>query len=208
MGRIIAEMLNNEIVVTRYESSGGFIIPDNISQKKNLVAIIKGNLDEDEKIEELLPEELAVSREEFLMVLLDKSEECQKRYLEYGKGLYSSRDVKKGITWAEVAYLVYYVGGIDKSLDWNSIKPRKEDRVCILNEIVDGKKKLDAKLADYKNRLDMEYYIKSIIGGNRYIPLPMYCAFVDLCAKDDLNIDLNMDIMFKKLSKQELSELF
>ena len=208
MGRIFAEMLNDKIVVTRYESSDGFVIPNSISQKKNLVAIINGNLDEDEKNTELSPEEIAVSREEFLLVLLSSGEECQKNYLEYGKGLYSSRDVKKGITWAEVAYLLHYVGGIKKSLDWNDIRPRKEDRVCVLNEIVDGKKKLDVKLADYKNRLDMEYYIKSIINGNRYIPLPMYCAFEDLCANDGLDIELNSDMMFQKLSKQELGMLF
>lgn len=201
-------MLGDKIVVTRYESSDGFIIPDNISQKKNLVAIINGNLDEDEKIDEIPPEELAVPREDFLMLLLNIGEENQKNYLEYGKGLYSSKDIKKGITWAEVAYLLYYVGGIKKSLDWNSIKPRKEDRVCVLNDITDGKKRLNVKLADYKNRLDMEYYIKAIIDGNRYIPLPMYCAFVDLCSNDDISeLDLNIDMMFKKISKQELSKL-
>lgn len=208
MGRIFVEMISGNIVVTRYESDG-FVIPDNISQKKKVVAIINSNLDSDKKDEQIPLEQLAVPREEFLSTLLGLSEKCQEKYITYGKGLYSMEDMRKGITWAEVAYLLYYVGGIDKSLDWNSIRPRQEDRVCVLHEIVYGKKGLDEKLASYKNRLDMEYYIRSIISGSRYIPLPLYCSFVDLCNNDSVSeLNLDMSMMFKKMSKHELNLLF
>lgn len=211
MGRIIAEIVDNRLIVTEYKSSDGFVIPDKIVQDKKVVATIKDNIDTDTDSNvdvPIDPKELAVPREEFLIKLLSMSEGCVSRYSKYGKGLYSEKDMKKGITWAEVTYLLHYVGGVENSIDWSSIKPRVEDRVCVLHEIVYGKKKLDEKLASYKNRVDMEYYIGSIISGKRYIPLPLYCSFVDLSYNEGVDIELNLDMMFKKISVHEFNLLF
>ena len=211
MGRLSVEMIKDNIVVTRFESAG-YVIPDNISQKKQVVAIINSNLDSEDVSETSIPvDKLAVPRKEFITKLLSISSECQERYSVYGKGLYSLKDMEKGITWAEVAYLLYYVGGLDRVLDWNAITPRENDRVCVLYEVVsEVNRKLDVKLASYKNRLDMENYIKSIISGGRYIPLPMYCSFVDLCDNGDVieEIELDIDMMFKKISVAEFNKLF
>ena len=208
MGRIIAELMDDKIVVTKYESPDGFVIPNSISQKKNLVAIIKKNLDVD-GVEELSPEDLAVTRQEFLMKLLNSSPECRDKYCYYGKGLYSYNDMTKGITWAEASYLLLYTGVLNHSIsDWNTIKPDSRYKVCVLSEIQeDGSKVLDERLASYKNRLDMENYIKAIKDGKRYIPLIIYCSFIDVCSNSAINVNLSKDMLFKKVSMQELKEL-
>lgn len=212
MGRIFVEMIQDNLVVTKYESDG-FVIPDNISQKKKVVALIENNLDLDKTEDFLSDDMLAVPREEFLSTLLSFGEECQEKYVTYGKGLYSITDMKRGITWAEVAYLLYYVGGVQRVLDWREIRPVSTHKVCVLHEVNDGRKILDEKLADYKSRLDMEHYIKLIVSGNRYIPLPLYCSYIDLCNNEDCNSEesgLNLDIsmMFKKMSKQDMGVIF
>lgn len=205
MGKIIAELHDNKVFVTRYESPSGFIIPDKLSQEKS---IIRENIDQEEVVEEVSTDDkLAVPRQEFIEMLLKLNKNCQEAYKIYGKGLYSYKDLAKGITWAEVAYLLYYIGGIKRTVDWGDIKPQKEDRVCVLNEIVNNQKNLDEKLADYKNRLDMANYIKAIIKRDRYIPLPMYCAFSDLLLNDSINIALQKEDMFKKISKADFKML-
>lgn len=202
MGRLFVEMMNNNVVITRYESDG-LVIPDNISQRREVVAIINSNLDTDSNTTTVVGD-MALSREDFISYLLSQGKDYQDRYVEFGRGLYSMKDIKKGITWSEVAYLLHYVGNIPKSLDWNSISPRKQDRVCVLHELDGASRRLDVKLAHYKNRLDMENYIRAIVGGNRYIPLPLYCSFVDLCENNVLGqAELNLDMMFKKVSEQE-----
>lgn len=209
MGKISAELIGDSIVVTRYETDG-FIIPDKISQEKNIVSIITNNIDTDVKEENSLEQdEIAVNRGKFLYTLLSLGDEgCKGRYLEYCKGLYSEMDMKRGITWSEVAYLLYYVGGLDRKLRWSDIKPKEGYKVCVLQEISDGRKVVNEKLAMYKNRLDMEYYIKAIVSGKRYIPLPLYCSFIELMNNDGLEIELKEDMMFKKISEYDLSVMF
>lgn len=208
MGRIISELVGEEIIVTKYESNG-FVIPDNLSQEKiNIVTrSINSNLDKDELENILSDDEIAISRETFLFKLLSMSDECVDRYSIYGKGLYSSNDMKKGITLSEVAYLVYYVGGISRTLNWSEIKPSSNYKVCVLQELVDGKKLINEKLAMYKNRVDMEYYIKSIRDGNRFIPLPLYCSFIDLINNSDIDFHIDKSMFFRRLSKSEFENL-
>lgn len=209
MSRIIAEVKDGSLVVTRFESKEGFVIPDDIVQSKRAVSIIYKNLDADTEDSNGVVDDskLAVSREEFLLKVLSISESCMERYSKFGKGLYSKSDMQRGITWAEVAYLLHYVVGLEESLDWNEIRPAKDDRVCVSHEIVYGKKRLDEKLASYKNRLDMERYISSIVSGKRYIPLPLYCSFIDLMNQDGLETELTLNMMFKKISKEEFKLL-
>lgn len=206
MGRIFVDMVKDNIVITRYVSDG-FVIPENISQKRRVVAIIESNLDLDKDCTPLPEDRVAVPREDFLTTILGYGEENQVRYFTYGKGLYSMNDMRRGITWAEVAYLLYYIGGLDKVLNWREVKPLSNYNVCVLHEISDGRKILDEKLADYKNRLDMEYYIKLMASGSRYVPLPMYCSFVDLLNHEDSGISLNMGNMFDKVSKKDIEML-
>ena len=207
MGKIIAELNGNKIVVTRYESNG-FIIPDRISQEKKIISIINSSIDTDEVEETVVDSNLkVVPRNKFIYKLLSESgEESKDNYLKYCKGLYSERDMNRGITWAEASYLIYFVGGLEKSLDWNTIKPTKGFKVSVVQDIISGQKYISDRLASYKNRLDMEYYIKAIIKGERYVPFPLYCAFKDLenkgvCPVDEVN-------MFRKMSEKELEELF
>lgn len=209
MGRILSELVGEEIIVTRYESNG-FVIPDKLSQEKfDIVSrSISDNLDTDDKDKILSSDEIAVGRGEFLFRLLSMSNECVDKYSIYGKGLYSSNDMNKGITLAEVAYLVYYVGGIKRTLNWSNIKPSKKFKVCVLQELVEGKKLINEKLAMYKNRQDMEYYIKSIRNGERFIPLPLYCAYVDFMNNEDVDLELTEDLFFKRLSEAEFNSIF
>lgn len=209
MGRILSELVGEEIIVTRYESNG-FVIPDKLSQEKfDIVSrSISDNLDTDDKDKILSSDEIAVGRGEFLFRLLSMSDECVDKYSIYGKGLYSSNDMNKGITLAEVAYLVYYVGGINRTLNWSNIKPSKKFKVCVLQELVEGKKLINEKLAMYKNRQDMEYYIKSIRNGERFIPLPLYCAYVDFMNNKDVDLELTEDLFFKRLSEAEFNSIF
>lgn len=209
MGRILSELVGEEIIVTRYESNG-FVIPDKLSQEKfDIVSrSISDNLDTDDKDKILSSDEIAVGRGEFLFRLLSMSDECVDKYSIYGKGLYSSNDMNKGITLAEVAYLVYYVGGIKRTLNWSNIKPSKKFKVCVLQELVEGKKLINEKLAMYKNRQDMEYYIKSIRNGERFIPLPLYCAYVDFMNNEDVDLELTEDLFFKRLSEAEFNSIF
>ena len=209
MGRILSELVGEEIIVTRYESNG-FVIPDKLSQEKfDIVSrSISDNLDTDDKDKTLSSDEIAVGRGEFLFRLLSMSDECVDKYSIYGKGLYSSNDMNKGITLAEVAYLVYYVGGIKRTLNWSNIKPIKKFKVCVLQELVEGKKLINEKLAMYKNRQDMEYYIKSIRNGERFIPLPLYCAYVDFMNNEDVDLELTEDLFFKRLSEAEFNSIF
>ena len=209
MGRIIAEIVGDKLIVTKYDSNG-FVIPDKITQDRKIISIIRGNLDKDiSKTQDVLDDkDYAVTREEFLVKILSMGSECVERYSKFGKGLYSEKDMKKGITWSEVAYLVHYVLGLPNSIDWNTIKPSKNDRVCVVHEIVSGDKVLDERLASYKSRLDMENYIGSIVSGKRYIPLPMYFSFVDLLNNPGLETDLSIDMMFKKVSRAEFELLF
>lgn len=207
MGKISAKLTNNQIIVTRYESDG-YVIPKKISQEKNVIAIIDKNIDTDADIGVLEPEYKAVPRRDFIIKLLTSVEDIEDSYSVYAKGLYSSRDMGKGITWAEVAYLLYYVGKVDRLLDWRDIKPDPNYHVCVLQEIVDNRKVLNEKLAMYKNRIDMESYINSIISGKRYIPLPLYCAYVELISNPDLNLELSIGSMFKKVSEKDLGYIF
>lgn len=209
MGRILSELVGEEIIVTRYESNG-FVIPDKLSQEKfDIVSrSISDNLDTDDKDKILSSDEIAVGRGEFLFRLLSMSDECVDKYSIYGKGLYSSNDMNKGITLAEVAYLVYYVGGIKRTLNWSNIKPSKKFKVCVLQELVEGKKLINEKLAMYKNRQDMEYYIKSIRNGERFIPLPLYCAYVDFMNNEDVDLELTEELFFKRLSEAEFNSIF
>lgn len=209
MGRILSELVGEEIIVTRYESNG-FVIPDKLSQEKfDIVSrSISDNLDTDDKDKILSSDEIAVGRGEFLFRLLSMSNECVDKYSIYGKGLYSSNDMNKGITLAEVAYLVYYVGGINRTLNWSNIKPSKKFKVCVLQELVEGKKLINEKLAMYKNRQDMEYYIKSIRNGERFIPLPLYCAYVDFMNNEDVDLELTEGLFFKRLSEAEFNSIF
>ncbi len=209
MGRILSELVGEEIIVTRYESNG-FVIPDKLSQEKfDIVSrSISDNLDTDDKDKILSSDEIAVGRGEFLFRLLSMSDECVDKYSIYGKGLYSSNDMNKGITLAEVAYLVYYVGGIKRTLNWSNIKPSKKFKVCVLQELVEGRKLINEKLAMYKNRQDMEYYIKSIRNGERFIPLPLYCAYVDFMNNEDVDLELSEDLFFKRLSEAEFNSIF
>lgn len=208
MGRIIAELVNDNIVVTKYESNG-FIIPDRISQK-NLEVItntINSNLDKDNYGISISDENIAVCRKDFILRLLSMDDDCINNYAIFGKGLYSSNDMSRGITIAEVAYLLYYIGGVRRTLVWDNIKPSSSFKVCVLQDIIDGKRLINEKLALYKNRLDMEYYIKSMRIGKRYIPLPLYCAFIDLINNPEVDLDLTESDFFKKLSKSEFDSL-
>lgn len=209
MGRVISELVGGEIVVTRYESNG-FIIPDKLSQEKiQLVSnVMNSNLDKYESDCNLSDDKIAISRGDFIFRLLSMSDECVEKYSTYGKGLYSSNDMLRGITLAEVAYLVYYVGGIKRTLNWGNIKPSRKFKVCVLQELVEGKKLINEKLAMYKNRQDMEYYIKSIRNGERFIPLPLYCAFVDFMNNKDVGLELTEDLFFKRLSESEFNIIF
>lgn len=216
MGRISAEVVGNDIIVTKYDSDGS-IIPNKITQNRKVVAIINKNLDSDPEKDikvEAGPEEIAVPREEFIVRLLSTSEDCARRYGVYGKGLYSESDMRRGITWAEVAYLLHYVGGYKDNVDWNTIRPRPQDKVCVLHKIEQGTgdktgTELDERLASYKNRLDMERYIGTIVAGKRYIPLPLYCSFVDMLNNTDMGIGvvLNIDMMFKKVAQSDLERI-
>lgn len=208
MGRIISELVGNKIVVTKYESNG-FVIPDKLSQEKiQLVSnVMNSNLDRDDSEYLLSDDEIAISRGDFIFKLLSMSDECVEKYKIYGKGLYSSSDMLRGITLAEVAYLVYYVGGVSRTLNWGSIKPSENLKVCVLQELLNGKKVINEKLAMYKNRIDMEYYIKATRDGKRYIPLPLYCAFIDLINNPDVDLELDESLFFKRLSKLEFEKL-
>lgn len=208
MGRIISELVGDKIVVTKYESNG-FVIPDKLSQEKiQLVSnVMKSNLDSDDSEYLLSDDEIAISRGDFIFKLLSMSDECVEKYKTYGKGLYSSNDMLRGITLAETAYLLYYVGGVSRTLNWGNIRPSGNFKVCVLQELVNDKKVVNEKLAMYKNRIDMEYYIKAIRDGKRYIPLPLYCSFVDLINNPDVDIDLDESMLFKRLSKSELEKL-
>lgn len=208
MGRIISELVGNKIVVTKYESNG-FVIPYKLSQEKiQLVSnVMNSNLDRDDSEYLLSDDEIAISRGDFIFKLLSMSDECVEKYKIYGKGLYSSSDMLRGITLAEVAYLVYYIGGVSRTLNWGSIKPSENFKVCVLQELLNGKKVINEKLAMYKNRIDMEYYIKAIRDGKRYIPLPLYCAFIDLINNPDVGLELDESLFFKRLSKLEFEKL-
>ena len=207
MGKLSAHLVGDSIFVTRFESSG-HVIPNNISQEERVVAIIDNSIDTDVDIKVLEPEYKAVPRRDFLIKLLTSVEGSDAKYSVYAKGLYSAEDMHKGITWCEVAYLLYYVGGINHVLDWRNITPEPKYNVCVLQEVVVDKKVINEKLAMYKSRLDMESYIGSLIGGKRYIPLPLYCAYIDLVANDELGLKLSTEHMFKKVSEKDLSCVF
>ena len=209
MGKISAELVGNSVVVTRFESNG-FIIPDKISQERKIISIINNSIDkENEEKENVQTTVKLVARGDFIYKLLSASGGNEDLYIKYCKGLYSEKDMKKGITWAEVAYLLYYVGGLDRSLKWGSIKPIKGYRVCVLQELSNGAKIVNEKLALYKNRLDMEYYIKAIIRGERYIPLPLYCSYIDLLnRKEDIEADISIEDMFRKVYDWEFERIF
>lgn len=209
MGRIFSELVGNEIIVTRYESNG-FVIPDRLSQDKiNIVnSVMSSNIDSDDSMSCVGDDSLAVSRRDFIFKLLSMSDSCIERYSEYCKDLYSYDDMSRGITLCEVAYLIYYVGGVSRTLDWGSINPGKSFKVCVLQELDNSRKVINEKLAMYKNRLDMDSYIKSMRTGARYIPLPLYCAFVDFMNNGDVDIVTDESFFFKKLSKSELDRLF
>lgn len=209
MGRIFSELVGNEIIVTRYESNG-FVIPDRLSQDKiNIVnSVMSSNIDSDDSMSCVGDDSLAVSRRDFIFKLLSMSDSCIERYSEYCKNLYSYDDMSRGITLCEVAYLIYYVGGVSRTLDWSSINPGNSFKVCVLQELDNSRKVINEKLAMYKNRLDMDSYIKSMRTGARYIPLPLYCAFVDFMNNGDVDIVTDESFFFKKLSKSELDRLF
>lgn len=209
MGKIVSELMEDEVIITKYKSTR-FVIPENISQEKIKVIndSILNNLEEDTS-SVFTEDNTAALRRDFIYMLLSTSGGCLKRFEIYGKGLYSYDDLNKSITWSEAAYLLHYVGKMKKSLDWNKIEPKKY-KVCILQEVSGGSKILNDKIAMYKNRLDMEEYIKSMVTGKRYIPLPLYCSFIDLCYnskyKDEFGLNENM--LFKKVSVSELSKIF
>lgn len=209
MGKIVSELIGDEVIITKYKSTR-FVIPENISQEKIKVIneSIINNLDNDNAND--YPDDMtACFRRDFIYMLLGSSDECLSKFEIYGKGLYSYEDLNKGITWAEVAYFLHYVLGIKKSIDWNEISPNKY-KVCVLHEVTKGSKILNNKIAMYKNRLDMEGYIKSMVTGKRYIPLPLYCSFIDLCynSKYRDEFGLKEDMLFKKVSISELSKIF
>lgn len=208
MGKIVSELVGSEIIVTRYESDGLYI-PDRLSQEKVEIVTksINSNLDKDDISLILSDDEISVSREDFIFSLLSMSDECIERYSVYGKGLYSSSDMIRGITLAEVAYLVYYVGGVERTLNWDNIEPSKKFKICVLQELIDGEKLINEKLSMYKNRVDMEYYIKSIRDGKRFIPIQLYCSFIDLANNPDVDIALDENLFFKRLSKSEFNIL-
>ena len=208
MGRIFSELADNEIIVTKYESNG-FIIPDKLSQEKIevMTKLIDDNLDREDSSSLSCNSDTGVSRREFLFKLLGMSDECLKKYSKYGKGLYSFEDMNRGITLCEVAYLVYYVGGVDRVLDWNNIKESEKYKVCVLLELVNGKKIVNEKLAMYKNSIDMENYIKSIRSGKRFIPLPLYCAYMDFISNTDVDICCDENMLFRRITRSEFNSL-
>lgn len=215
MGKISAQLVENSIIITKFNSNG-FIVPYGISQERNIVSVISSNVDMDTSEDDSREKDSvvrAVSRGEFIFKLLSLLEkqgsDLESKYSFFCKGLYSESDLKKGITWSEAAYLLYYVGELGRCLDWKSIKPKEGYRICVLQEVVHGRKVINEKLAMYKNRLDMEYYIRSIVKGDRFIPLPLYCAYYDLISSGSLDgiAELNLSMMFRKVSEDEFNRL-
>lgn len=208
MGRIfVVTDDSGKLVITKY-GSNGTIIPMGINQDNEITAMITDNWDSDkEEPKELEPDKKAVSRIDFLKALLSNVD-CKENYLKYAKGLYSKNDMERGITLGEAAYLLYYVAGLDKTLDWNSIKPENGLGVCVLKEMSGNESRLCEQLAKYKNKKEMEYYIKAMKCGERYIPLPMYCAYVDFLNRDDVDLGFDDSMIFMRLSESNLKVMF
>lgn len=213
MKRVFGELVGNEFIITTYNSESGYIIPDKINQERKIAITIEESVDSLVKKKPLSDEEKCVTRWDFLYRVLGMGfEGIEDRYREYVSGLYSERDLLNPITWAEVAYLLYYVVGMERSISWNTIKPEGNIRVCVVQEVLeDSTKRLDERLAKYKSSRDMDSYIEYMVEGYRYIPLPMYCAFRnivhDLREDNDFKYKLESWELFKNISVSEVDAL-
>lgn len=208
MGRLAAKLTEKCIVVTKY-SSDGFIIPYSITHEKKILDVISENIDSTKQVS-LDGKIKAVARGSFIYTMLSgKGEEYFDKYNTYCKGLFSERDMSLGITWAEASYLLYFVLGYSKNLKWDDIVPIDGYKVCVIHDVSDKGLSAVYLLSDYKNSLDMEVYVGNIIEGTRYIPLPLYCSFVDLMSgADKFGITLSIDDMFRKVTDEEFYKLF
>lgn len=207
MGKIIVEVVNDSVIITEYTTKG-FVIPDKISQVVEEVPVkLKGTKIKGKPVSELSPDMLAYTRGDFIMNLLSYDTVNVTRYRTFCQELYSEKDQKRGITWGEVAYLLYYVGGLERNYDWNEIKPDKDLRIGILKEEHNGEIKLDECLGHYRNSLSFDDYITKMRCGVRPIPLIMYNSFVNFVMAYGVDFGVNISMLFKKVSVVEIEKV-
>lgn len=213
MIKLFGALVSGEFIITRYESEGNYIIPDAISQERK-TALVAELIEEDHSEDEVIPKsEACVSRMTFVNKVLDMAnEEIVGRYQHFAGGLYSREDLQDAVTWCEVAYFLYYVLGAKKSLNWNNIEPMASQGICVLHHVCeDGEKVLVHSLADYKTKKSMSSYIRDMRTRARYIPLPLYCSFVDLVnslSDGEDGIILKENEMFKEVSVEDFEKVF
>lgn len=119
------------------------------------------------------------------------------------RGLYNWRDIGKPATWGELAYILYLVMDLDKTLDWNTINPG-ELNVSAVVEKVGGIDTVVESLHAYKQTPFFNNYLHSIRKGERFVPMVMFCAFKDL---QNITGDLVQDDwLLREVSKGEFEK--
>lgn len=196
--KTIIEYLNDELMLITYYQTDKGILPEKINQVK--LSLKDSGVDIEPK-----DDIIAVSRLNYLRYFTKNINDSKRENLV--ENMYSYTDYKRGITWCEVAYLHYYVLNNKRTMDWNTIKPEKGLGISVRKEEKDGVSCLNERLCDYISTSSMEDYISSMIVGRRYIPLPLYCAFIDFVTDKGEELDISTDMMFKKISKKDCKSL-
>lgn len=157
MDRLFIDLCSKGISVTECTDSGskGYLYPSSVK----------------------FPRYLACTRYGFVKRLLNS--ENKSRYLDYCGELYSCSDLSCGITYLEVAYLLYFVGGRSRVLDWSSVAC---DRSVSVEVKISSNGVVEECLYPYLRSYSIEKFISLIIEGKEPIPMPMYCAWCDLLA--------------------------
>lgn len=204
MGRLFIDLKGDKLVVSKHEARGK-LLPDKIVENTYLVSVIEDSLD---KPEEVVSESknLKVTRKEFILKLLSMDGQYVEKYKNYCLGLYTELDMQGYITWGEVAYLLYFVADLDRSLDWGKINTGNF-RVCVLYDLVDNTKMVNDKLMMYKNKTNMREYIMQMVKGKRYIPIPLYFAFYDFINAGYGIPVSKVEEMFVTVSNSDLEKL-
>lgn len=95
--------------------------------------------------------------------------------------LYEYRDMGGAVTWFELAYILYFLVRFKPTYRWTDINPPNNLRVSLITNDVEGVRRVETKLQEYKGSfVYLKSYINAIQTGKKAIPLPVFWALEEL----------------------------
>jgi hypothetical protein len=113
---------------------------------------------------------------------------------------YTARDLLDVITYAEVAYWLWYTGQLRENLSYFETESIVEKSGTPIRRasIIKGSI-VEKDITVYKQGLSMENYIKSILKGYRLTPIVFSHAFLNFINVYNLENKLDISMLYKRV---------